>query len=39
MDVISSQHEALVFPSCIDARCRYEHADSHWLFDAANANF
>jgi hypothetical protein len=37
--MISSKHEGSVFPSCIDARSRYGHADSHQLFNAANANF
>jgi hypothetical protein len=37
--VISSQHAASLFPSCIGTRCHYGHPDSHQLFNAGNANF
>ena len=37
--MICSRHEASILPSCIDARCRDERADSEFLFNTANANF
>jgi hypothetical protein len=37
--MISSGYDGSVFPSCIDARCRYERGDSDFLFNTANANF